>query len=140
MWWGMTATLIGMVLVVFGAVEAIDAGPRPIFGAILSIGSAVTMSVYLSIGRGIRAQLPFLAYTWVLFFSATVVSIVAMLIFRAPVLGFTPYGYLTVIFVAIAAQILGHMPANYAVRHFPATLISLMIQVAVAYPYEIDMT
>ena len=132
MWWGMFATLIGMVLVVFGAVEAIDAGPRPILGAILSIGSAITMSVYLSIGRGIRAQLPFLAYTWVLFFSATIVSIIAMLIFRAPVLGFSPYGYLTVVWVAIAAQILGHMPANYAVRHFSATLIALMMQVAVA--------
>ncbi|MFK7800474.1 MAG: DMT family transporter [Anaerolineae bacterium] len=132
MWLGMLATLVGMVLVVFGAVEAIDAGPQPILGAILSIGSAVTMAVYLSIGRGIRAELPFLAYTWVLFFSATVVSVIVMLVFKTPVLGFTPYGYFTVVLVALGAQIIGHMPVNYAVRFFPATVISLMMQIAVA--------
>lgn len=132
MWLGIFATLIGMILVVFGAVEAIDAGPQPLLGAVLSIGSAVTMSVYLSIGRGIRAELPFLAYTWVLFLSATVVAVIAMFVFRSPVVGFTPYGYFTVFLVAITAQILGHLPANYAVRHFSATLISLMMQVAVA--------
>lgn len=90
------------------------------------------MAVYLSIGRGIRAELPFLAYTWVLFFSATVVSVIVMFVFKAPVLGFTPYGYFTVVLVALGAQIIGHMPANYAVRFFPATLIALMMQVAVA--------
>lgn len=130
-WVGTFTTLIGMALVVFGAVEAIDAGPQPFLGAILSIGSAVTMAVYLSIGRGIRSEIPFLAYTWVLFLGATLVSIIVVILFRSPLTGFTPYAYLTVFFVAIGAQILGHMPANYAVRHFPATLISLMLQFAV---------
>lgn len=130
-WTGTFVTIIGMVLVVFGAVDAIDAGPQPLLGAILSIGSALTMAVYLSIGRGIRAELPFLAYTWVLFLGATIVSIVVMAIFQTQVLGFTAYAYFTVFLVAIGAQILGHMPANYAVRHFPATIISLLMQVAV---------
>ena len=130
-WIGTLATLLGMALVVFGAVEAIDAGPRPLLGAVLSIGSAVTMAIYLSIGRGIRTEIPFLAYTWVLFLGATLVSIVVVVMFDSPLIGFTPYAYLTVFFVAIGAQILGHMPANYAVRHFPATLISLMLQFAV---------
>ena len=40
-WIGTFATLLGMALVVYGAVEAIDAGPRPFLGAILSIGSAL---------------------------------------------------------------------------------------------------
>ncbi len=130
-WLGTFASLIGMVLVVFGAVEAIDAGPQPFLGALLSIGSAVTMAFYLSIGRGIRAELPFLAYTWVLFLGATIVSLIVMVIFRPQVFGFTPYAYFTVFLVAIGAQILGHMPANYAVRHFPATIISLLLQFAV---------
>lgn len=130
-WTGTFVTIIGMVLVVFGAVEAIDAGPRPLLGAVLSIGSALTMAVYLSIGRGIRAELPFLAYTWVLFLGATIVSIVVMVTFQTQVIGFTPYAYFTVFLVAIGAQILGHMPANYAVRHFPATIISLLMQFAV---------
>ncbi len=130
-WLGTFITIVGMALVVFGAVEAIDAGPQPLLGALLSIGSAVTMAVYLSIGRGIRGELPFLAYTWVLFLSATLVSIVVMVIFKAPMFGFTPYAYFTIFLVAIGAQIFGHLPANYAVRHFPATIISLLMQVAV---------
>ncbi|MEJ2747188.1 MAG: DMT family transporter [Anaerolineae bacterium] len=131
-WWGIVVTLVGSGFVAFGGVSAIDAGSHPMLGVGLSLLNAVALSCYLIIGRKLRDKLPFLAYTWALFAAAAVVTAVFTLITHTTLLGYTWTGYLWVLVITIVAQLTGHLPINFAVRHFPATHLSVLMQVSVA--------
>jgi drug/metabolite transporter (DMT)-like permease len=129
-WWGIGLTLLGGGLVAFGGADALDVGTRPFLGAGLSLLNAVTLSFYLVIGRRLRNKLSFLAYTWTLFVSATLVAIFFLLMTQTPMVGFTLRGYWWILVVTIVAQIAGHLPVNFAVRHFPATYMAVLLQIS----------
>lgn len=131
MWTGLGLSTVGTILVVIGTSGAIEPGSQPIFGAILSMGNAVTLAIYLIIGRSLRNNLSFLAYSWVLFVSAAVVSIIVAIVTNSPVLGFSWEGYFWTIMVALSAQIMGHLPAAYAIRYFSATYLAMLMQIGV---------
>ena len=130
-WLGVLLTLVGSGVVVLGGVEAVSAGTRPLLGAGLSLLNAVTISFYLIIGRKLRTKLPFLAYTWILFASATLVSWVFTVVTNTPLSGFSQLGYVWIVVVTIVAQLMGHLPINFTLRHFPATYLSAMLQISV---------
>ena len=131
MWWGLGIAMLGSVLIVFGTAGAIEPGSRPVFGGLLSLANAFTLSVYLIIGRSLRNKLPFMAYSWVLFASATVVSLIVALIVGVPFSGFTIEGYFWTIMIVFFAQIIGHMGANFAVRSITATYLAILMQAGV---------
>ncbi|MCA9935054.1 MAG: DMT family transporter [Ardenticatenaceae bacterium] len=131
-WWGLTLTLVGSAVVALGGAAAFEVGQRPYFGAGLSLLNAVTISCYLIIGRKLRDKLPFLAYTWVLFAAATVVAVVFLIFTRTSLLGYSAHGYLWVLVITLVAQLAGHLPINFAIRHFPATYLSVLMQFSVA--------
>jgi len=131
-WWGIALTLVGSAVVAFGGAAAFDVGQRPYFGAVLSLLNAVTISCYLIIGRKLRNKLPFLAYTWVLFAAATVVSIIFLTLTHTSLFGYSVHGYIWVIVITLVAQLAGHLPINFAIRHFPATYLSVLMQFSVA--------
>jgi drug/metabolite transporter (DMT)-like permease len=83
------------------------------------------------IGRRIRHKLPFIAYTWVLFSSAAIFALIFGAFTQTPLFGFSLMGYVWVIVVAIVAQLLGHLTANYSVRIFPATYVTILLQSSV---------
>lgn len=131
-WVGIAITLLGSGIVAFGGAVMLDVGQRPLLGAGLSLLNAIMLSGYLVIGRKLRHKLPFLAYTWVLFAAAALVATLMVAITHTPLTGYTPIGYLWVIVITIIAQLSGHLPMNFAVRHFPATTLSVMLQLSVA--------
>lgn len=131
-WWGILLSLAGGGLVALGGADGIEVGTRPLLGAGLSLLNAVTLSFYLIIGRKLRHKLSFLAYTWVLFAAATLVAIFFLAVTETSLVGYSLNGYLWVLVVTIVAQIVGHLPVNFAIRHFPATHLSVLLQVSVA--------
>jgi drug/metabolite transporter (DMT)-like permease len=46
-------------------------------------------------------------------------------------LGYNWHGYLWVLVITVIAQLTGHLPINFAVRHFPATYLSVLMQFSV---------
>lgn len=68
-WFGVLATLTGMVLVVFGGGEALGLGTSSIHGDLLMIGAALTWSVYTVGSRGLvqkYGSIPVTAWTlWI---------------------------------------------------------------------------
>ncbi len=131
-WWGIGLTLFGGGLVAFGGGAGLDVGTRPLLGAGLSMLNAVTLSIYLIIGRKLRDKLSFLAYTWTLFVAATLVAVFFLIVTHTSLLGYTLTGYWWVLVVTIVAQMVGHLPVNFAVRHFPATYLAVLLQVSTA--------
>ncbi|MCP5095359.1 MAG: DMT family transporter [Chloroflexi bacterium] len=130
-WGGIVMTLAGSGMVAFGAMTVVDVGSRPFLGAGLSILNAVLSSFYLIIGRKLRHKLPFLAYTWVLFAAAALVATGIMMFMGTAVVGYSLMGYAWVIVVTIVAQIIGHLPINFAIRHIQATHLSVLMQISV---------
>ena len=131
MWWGLGITMFGSVLVVFGSGGAIEPGPNPLLGAILSLGNAFTLSCYLIIGRSLRHKLPFMAYSWVLFCSGGVVSLIVAIATGSPLWGFSAEAVFWLILVVLIAQVVGHLSANYAVRSMTATHLAILMQAGV---------
>jgi drug/metabolite transporter (DMT)-like permease len=83
------------------------------------------------IGRRTRTRIGFLPYSWFVFSGAAVVISFVVALTRTPVLGFSLAGYGWALAVTLIAQVFGHIPINAVLRHFPATLLSLSLQVSV---------
>ncbi len=130
-WLGLLLTIIGSALVGFGSSSAIEAGSNPILGMGLALIGSISIGLYLLIGRAVRDKLPSLTYSWLIFIIAGVLSFVAMLITNVPFSGYTTAGYFWVILVTISSQFLGHIPINIGLRYFPATYMSIIMQLGV---------
>lgn len=130
-WIGVFVTLIGSLVIVVGGVDEIDVGARPLLGAGLSLLNALTLSIYIIIGRRARQKLPFLAYSWVLFSAAGVSAIVFGVVTKTAVFGFTPMGYVWIVVITLVAQVIGHLSVNFSVRIFPATYVAILLQMSV---------
>ena len=130
-WFGLLLTLIGGILVGLGSEGAIEAGRQPLLGACLALVGSVSVGLYLLIGRRFRNGLPSLVYSWLVFTGGTFFIFVSLLLTRTPFSGYSTAGYFWVIVVTFLTQFLGHIPMNYGLRYFPATIMSVILQVAV---------
>jgi drug/metabolite transporter (DMT)-like permease len=84
------------------------------------------------IGRKLSSKLPSLAYSWVVFTAAAVVAVAFALIRQVPFSGYSWLGYLWVVVVIIIAQFIGHLSINAGLHYFPATTMSIFMQLSVA--------
>ena len=76
--------------------------------------------------------MPPLLYSFVVFFSAALVTSVFVALTRTPVTGYPLEGYLWTLIVTILAQVLGHIFMNLALQFFSATALAIVLQVGVA--------
>lgn len=130
-WWGILLTLFGSLIIVSGTVTEVAVGGRPLVGITLSLLNALTLSIYIIIGRKVRNRLPFMAYTWVLFSTAALVAALFGWISGTPMGGFSMAGVVWIVWIALVAQVVGHLSANFSVRVFPATYVSIVLQLSV---------
>ena len=130
-WLGLFLTFIGSILAGFGTAGAIQSGSHPVLGALLALCGAVSIGLYLLIGRRLSRNLPPLAYSWLVFSAAALIASIAVLATGTPLTGYSPAGYLWVLIVTFLTQVMGHIPMNMSLHYFPATYISLALQVAV---------
>ncbi len=127
-----TMVILGLILAIMGGTligipggEEFDPGRNPLLGGVLALSGAVAFAVYIVIGRKLRAQLPLLPYIWLVYSSAAAVLMVAMLISRTPMAGYSTEGYLWVVALGLVPQLIGHSSFNYAVKYLPATFIGI---------------
>lgn len=117
----------GLVIGVTGTSNA-DIGSAPVLGGGLALVGAMTVAVYMVIGRGVRGKLPLLPYIWVVYSIAAVVLIVLALVSGASFTGYSGSAYAFVALTALFPQLLGHSSFNYAVKYVPATYIGIITQ------------
>lgn len=131
-WVGLFVTIAGSVVVALGSAGAIEPGSAPVFGATLAIIGSVCMAFYLLIGRKLKDALPSLAYSWLVFTIAGLITFGVMVATDVPLTGYSTMGYVWVVGATFVAQILGHIALNATLQYVPATYISLIMQLSIA--------
>jgi len=126
-WIGILIAFAGGILIAVstsGAPAVIENGNAPL-GVVLAIGSAVLASVYLIIGRKVRADVSFLPYMWLVYTGGAITTLLIVLVNRSPIVGYEPQGYFWVLMLALLAQIVAHGAFNYLLGFMKATTISV---------------
>ena len=130
-WLSLALTLIGVALVGLGGLTAIEAGSDPLLGGALALIGSFCFGAYLLIGRQLNNVIPPLLYSFLVFFSAALVTSIFVAFSKTPVTGYSAQGYLWVVIVTILAQAMGHLMMNLALQHFTATALAIILQIAV---------
>lgn len=127
--------VIGIVIAFIGSVivaASDDAGTaptrsEPLLGNGLAILGAVAVAVYLIIGRRVRGKLSLIPYIWVVYGTAALLLLPVILGTEQPLTGYSSLGYLSIVALGVFPQLIGHSSFNYALGHFPAAYVSLMV-------------
>lgn len=130
-WLSLGLTLVGVALVGLGGLTAIEAGSDPLLGGALALIGSLCFGAYLLIGRQLNNVMPPLLYSFLVFFSAALVTSVLVAFSQTPVTGYSARGYFWVLIVTILAQAMGHLIMNLALQHFTATALAIILQIAV---------
>lgn len=97
-------------------------------GAMLALIGALTVSVYMLIGRKLRATLPVIPYVWLVYGAASICALTVMLATATPVTGFRAQGYFILLAMGLIPQLVGHSSLNYLLEYFPAAIVSMFSQ------------
>ncbi len=131
---GLLVALTGGVIIgipLNGALSAPQAAEdlnATVIGALLALVGALTVSVYLLIGRKLRATLPVIPYVWLVYGVASISALIVIGITSTPVSGFRAQGYIVLLAMGLAPQLLGHSSLNYLLEYFPAAMVSMFSQ------------
>jgi drug/metabolite transporter (DMT)-like permease len=125
---GIVVAISGGTLIAVGDAWGASAGTRPLLGDLLALGGALTVSLYLILGR--EAQHRGLGLGQ---YVATAYVVGALTLLPAPLLlgpgysGWPAEVYLYGILLAFIPQLVGHSSFNWAVRWVSPTLVALVI-------------
>ena len=131
---GLIVALTGGVVIGIPLNGALDAAQTAedleatITGALLALAGALTVSVYMLIGRKLRAKLPVIPYVWLVYGVASIGALVVIGVTATPVTGFHARGYLALLAMGLIPQLLGHSSLNYLLEYFPAAMVSMFSQ------------
>lgn len=121
--------LVGIFIAVAGsAIISLgdwSAGTHQLLGDLLAVVGAVTVAVYMLIGRRLRGQLSLLGYVFPVYGIAALALMILSLIVGVPLAGYPTQAWLWLVLLAIFPQIVGHSSFNWALGHLPATFVSL---------------
>lgn len=99
-----------------------------VLGGGLALLGAITVAVYLVIGRKMRPTLSLLPYIWVVYSTAAIILCLIVLFSGLRVAGYAPEAYLWMILLAVFPQLIGHSSLNYALAYLPATYVGIATQ------------
>ena len=123
---GIALTMAGVATILWSD-QADGIGTAPLFGNVLAIVGAISVTGYILLARSMRGAIGTMAYVWIVY------SIAALLLVGgAGVEGsiFSPLsvaGLAFVLAMAIGPQLVGHTAINYAARHLRPTMVSVAI-------------
>lgn len=121
--------LIGIPLGNGDSIEAANnTQDMTLIGAALSWVGAIAISIYMLIGRKLRAKLPVIPYIWLVYGIATLVMLIVVFVTSTPITGFSNEGYLILLAIGLVPQLIGHSSLNYVLEYFPATLVGMFTQ------------
>lgn len=97
-------------------------------GALLAWTGALSVSVYMLVGRVLRARLPVIPYVWLVYSVAAICGCAVILLTATRVTGYATEGYVVLLAMGLIPQLLGHSSLNYLLEYFPAALVSMFSQ------------
>ena len=118
---GILVALAGTVVIASDG----SVGSATFFGNTLAVIGAITVAVYVLIGRSLRTTgVGVLPYSIVVYASASATLIPATLYAGVPLWGYSGETWFWLFAVTLGPQILGHTVLNWALRYVEASIIS----------------
>jgi drug/metabolite transporter (DMT)-like permease len=127
---GIAIAVLGGIIIGFpSGDQSLSLDNASVTGGLLALLGAMTVSVYVVIGRNVRARLASLPYIWLVYGVAALLLLLVLFVTRTPITGYSTEGYLWVVIMALVPQLIGHSSFNYALGYLPATFVSVAAQV-----------
>lgn len=102
-------------------------GTNVLLGDLLALLGGAAGAAYLIIGRRLRSDLSLLIYIGLVYSSAAIFLIMAVISSGHNLFGYPPITYLWFLLLAIFPQLLAHSTYNWALRYLPATKVSITL-------------
>jgi drug/metabolite transporter (DMT)-like permease len=122
---------VGILVAIAGSalVGGADLGParHALLGDGLAIAGSWAVSAYFLVGRAVRPHVSLAAYVGVTYAVAAATLVLLAGLFGAPLLGISPRTLACVVALAAGPQLLGHSSFNWALRHLPAAVVTVVI-------------
>lgn len=123
-WTGIVVAVVGAFVIAWGDWGR---GREALIGDALALLGAMLVSVYYIIGRRLRQRLDLWTYTGVVYGVAALVLMVAALASGVELVHHPGKEWLIFLGLALLPTMLGHTGANYALAHYPAYKVNLVI-------------
>jgi drug/metabolite transporter (DMT)-like permease len=118
---GILVALAGTAVIAFDE----SVGSATFFGNTLAVIGAITVAVYVLIGRALRTTgMGVLPYSIVVYASASATLVPAALYAGTPLWGYSGETWFWLFAVTLGPQILGHTVLNWALRYVEAAIVS----------------
>lgn len=125
------ALMIGMAIAIVGSVviglEDWGKGSHRLTGDLLALAGALSVAGYFLIGRRLRSRLSLVAYVFPVYATAALALMVTAAASRIPLSEYRAVNWLWLMLLALGPQIVGHSSLNWALRHLPATYVTLAV-------------
>lgn len=121
---GVSIAVFGGALIGFGDIQLSGTALR---GDLLAIGGGLMVAVYFMIGRHVRQTVSATEYVAITYGTAAALVLTICGITQTPVVGFSGSTIGFLVLLGLVPQLLGHSIFNWALKHLPATHISIMI-------------
>jgi drug/metabolite transporter (DMT)-like permease len=103
-------------------------GSNPLLGNLLALIGAFMAAGYLIVGRQVRSQIPITPYIFLVYGVGAFVLVCGCTLFGKPLLSVPTSSYLWLLCLAVIPQLIGHTSYNWALKQFPATYVSMILQ------------
>lgn len=124
-------TMIGLVIAIIGSIiiglDDLHQGSHRIFGDIFALIGAVSVAIYMLIGRRLRVKLSLIGYVFPVYSTAAFALLSFAILTQEKLTGYKSSTWLLLSLLAIVPQIIGHSSLNWALGHVPATYVALSV-------------
>jgi drug/metabolite transporter (DMT)-like permease len=120
-WLGLFIAMAGAAVILGLEVER---GPAPRLGTLFGLIAGMFYGGYFLLTQRSRQRLDALSSFWISAAGSTVVLIVAALILRQPLAGYSGFTYLNFLALGLVVQVGGQFAFSYALGYLPASVVS----------------
>jgi len=121
---GIFVCLAGAIFIGYGNWQI---GSESLYGGVLALLGALAVAGYLLIGRKLRQDVSLLSYSILVYGSAALMLLVAVLVRGYPLFDYSGDTYIMLILLAVVPQLMGHMSLVWALRFVSATLVTIAV-------------
>jgi drug/metabolite transporter (DMT)-like permease len=124
---GITASVVGVIVLVLGNKQLANIESDPTFGNILAILGGIMAGLYILGGRKIRKTVSVTNYAFIVYSICAIVLLMLCLVFSAEIVNISTYDFQLFVTMAIIAGLLGHTLYNWSLKHVRASLASVAL-------------
>ncbi|NQU47672.1 MAG: DMT family transporter [Planctomycetes bacterium] len=123
-WIGSLICMFGTGILGWGEFSLSD---NALFGDLLALAGAISLAMFLILGRELQKAIPGLSYLIATYGSAALFLIAGCLLLNYPLAGYPTPTYFWLFLLALIPQMLGHSAYNISLRHFSAATVSIAL-------------